>query len=465
MKMMSSRKSALLSAVLATTLLAGCATSIGGTAARDVSVTAGPTFPTSNLAPHSMPNSTAVSAPTGPQTSATGSQTSATGSSGVATATTVPESTPSSAPTAPSAPPQSSTAGPRTGAAPNSYPSAPLPYNRTPTSPESANVLEAHRIANNLVVPSFIDGTYTRGADLSTLSYKGPASMSILFVDPMPAVAQRAGMITGFSSARGDGSKNALVVAAFEFPTDAKATAAVPAFVSAVANKKDDKGEAAVPGFKAAAGRYGTSGTQPYFQAFLAQGRMVLYLYISGPGLKTPALQAALAAKTFAAQTAAMSHYTPTAADKLMQLPVDPGGLRAHTLPNSKDDATVNDGVFTAAGQLHFDSEPIKTKAIFDSAGVDVVADGRASVYRARDANGAKLVQADFIASTQIIQKSMQPYQPTSGAADRTCLQQALSSYYYCVGTSGRYAYELSAKSEADINAAMAAQAALLAGL
>ncbi|MGI8591026.1 MAG: DUF7373 family lipoprotein [Nakamurella sp.] len=465
---MSSRKSALLSAVLATTLLAGCATSIGGTAARDVSVTAGPTFLTSNLAPHSMPDSTAVSGPTGPQTSATGSQTSATGSSGVATATTVPRSTPGSTPSAPTAPspqPPSSTAGPRTGAAPNSYPSAPLQYNRTPTSPESANVLEAHRIANYLVVPSFIDGTYTRGADLSTLSYKGPASMSILFVDPMPAVAQRAGMITGFSSARGDGSKNALVVAAFEFPTDAKATAAVPAFVSAVANSKDDKGEAAVPGFKAAAGRYGTSGTQPYFQAFLAQGRMVLYLYISGPGLKTPALQAALAAKTFTAQTAAMSHYTPTAADKLMQLPVDPGGLRAHTLPNSKDDATVNDGVFTAAGQLHFDSDPITTKAIFDSAGVDVVADGRASVYRARDANGAKLVQADFIASTQSTQKSMQPYQPTSGAADRTCLQQALSSYYYCVGTSGRYAYELSAKSEADINAALTAQAALLAGL
>jgi hypothetical protein len=73
-------------------------------------------------------------------------------------------------------------------------------------------------------------------------------------------------------------------------------------------------------------------------------------------------------------------------------------------------------------------------------------------------------VQADFIASTQNAVKSMQPYQLASGTKDTKCLQQALNSNYYCVGTVGRYAFEISAGSEADLDAAVTAQATLLAG-
>lgn len=445
--MISRRLTTLLAACAAVTLSAGCATTVAGTAQPDpagigTSISSPQTSATSGPATSDLPTTSRPGPPTSRSTT----------------------STPPSSSTPPTSPGTSGTSTAGTGQ--TSYPSTPLQYNKTPSSAESANVLEAHRIAGYLVVPTLVDPSYTDSASISTLAYKGPSAMSTLFgSSAMPTVAKNAGMITGFSSARHDADNNGVVVAAFEFGSAAKATAAAPALTAAAADKEHDKGRAAVPGFAAATGWYGAFDPKtPYFHAFLAQGAMVLYVYISGPKLTATTQQAALAARMFAAETAGLSHFVPTAPDKLMQLPVDPQGMRARTLPHTGDNATVNDGLFSADGQLHFDTEPVKTKAIFESAGVDMVSDGRAAVYRARDENGATLVQADFIASTQNSDKAMQPYELTSGAKNTKCLQQALDSSYYCVGTVGRYAFELGADNEADLEAAVTAQAALLAG-
>ena len=285
--------------------------------------------------------------------------------------------------------------------------------------------------------------------------------MSVLFVDPVPSVAQRAGMITGFSSAR-SGTTGALLVAAFEFGTAAQATAAVPALAAASVDKESDKGKAVVPGYAAAAGQYGSRTDGAYLQSFLAQGRMVLYVYISGKK-QTTAQQAALAAKTFKAQTASFAAFKPTAPAALMQLPVDPEGMMAHTVPHTGDDLTVVDGYMTAAGQLHYDTDPVGTKKLFAITGTDAVGGGRATVYRTRNAAGAVSIRDSFVATSQQA-NSMQPYQLTATAPGAKCLQDALNSKYYCVGTRGRYAFELSAGSEGDINAVMGAQYQLLAG-
>jgi len=458
---MGSSRSALLASVLGTVLVAGCASTVGGTAQPNVAAI-GALSQTSTSSSQTPTSPTTVSSPSsGAQSSVEQSATATESATPVTTpSTTVSEPTTESSESASTAAQSSENPGSSV------YPTTPLKYNKTASTKESANLLEARRIAGYLVVPTFIDASYTKGGNLSTLAYKSARSMSNLFPAPMASVAQRAGMLTGFSSARSDSGKNGFVVAAFEFGSAAQAKAAVPAFVAAAANKENDTGKAVVPGFPAAAGWYGDydGASPPYFHSFLAQGRMVLYLYISGPRLNSPQQQSALAAKTFTAQTASMGKYVPTAPDKFMQLPVDPDGLLAHTLPNSSDEGSVNDGIYSAAGQLHYDTDPIGTRAVFTNAGVDMVADDRASVYRARDANGATLVQTDFIAYTQSTDKSMQPYTLTADVKDAKCLQQPLSSFYYCVGTQGRYAFEISARNEADINAAMTAQIALLTG-
>lgn len=449
---MRSSRSAIAAVAAVAVLIAGCASTIGGTAEP-------------NAAAIASANSISVSSSTPETTPGTSSP----------EITTPSESPTSESPTTratggTSAPPTESltTSASQSSGVPSApvYPTSPLQYNKTSSTQRGANLIEGRRIAGALVVPTFIDATFTRGGNFSTLPYGGPSAMSILFGSaPMPAVAQRSGMITGFSSARSDAANNGLVVAAFEFGTAAQAKAAVPAFSAAAAHKTTDKGKAVVAGYPASAGWYGTiSGGGLYFQTFLAQGRMVLYTYMSGKKFTSAAVGAALAAKVLQAETASMAKFVPTAPAGIMALPVDPDGVLSHTLPNARDNATVMDGVISAAGQLHYDTDPVGTKAVFASAGVDQVADGRASVYRAAAATGAELVRDGFLAYVQKSQTGMQPFKLTANVPSAKCLQQALNSVYYCVGTQGRYAFEISAKSESDLNAAMTAQYQLLAG-
>ena len=214
-----------------------------------------------------------------------------------------------------------------------------------------------------------------------------------------------------------------------------------------------------------AAGWYGAfSSDYGYYQVFLAQGTLVLYVWVTGPKLNTPTLQAARIANTLKVETAAMATYVPTPAAKLMQLPIDPTGLEAHTLLNTGDNATIFDGVMSAAGQLHYDSDPVGTQKLFAAAGVDLVSDGRANVYRAKDAGGAAIIRDGFIADTQKSSSGWTAYTLTAAVSGVSCLQQALNSRYYCVGVAGRYAFEVSAQSTADVNAAVLAQYQILQG-
>ena len=443
------RKSATYAAVLGAVtaiVLAGCASTIAGNA-----------VPVASAVPSSAPQ---VPAGTG-ISSVPESGAPVTPSTGVS----APDSSgaPASSGPASSGEPSSSGAPGSSGAA-TAYPTTPAQLIKTPRNAEGAALLEAQRIAGALVVPTLIDPTLTKGG-LSTRPYGNTQGLSTLFGAPLPSVAQRAGMVSGFSSSRSDADGNNLIVAAFEFDSAAKAKAAAPLLAAAAANKGKDKGKAVVPGFPAAVGWYGAfSGQPPYYQAFLAQGPLVLYVWVTGPKLNTPALQAARAAKAFQVESAAMTKYVPTPADKLMSLPIDQDGIEAHTLLNTGDNATIFDGVMSAAGQLHYDSDPVGTQKLFAQAGVDLVSDGRASVYRAKDAAGAALVRDGFVAFVQKGTSGMATYALTASVPGASCVQQALNSKYYCVGVTGRYAFEVSAQSAADMNAAMLAQYTILQG-
>ena len=443
--MRSSRRAALAAAVMAV-VVAGCAGTIDGSAS---------------------PNAAAVAALT---TSSSSTSSSGSSTEGTPTGTSSTESTPTTSESTSSSPqPTDSTgtgessAASSSGAAPV-YPSTPATLPATPSNADLANQLEGRRIANYLVVPTLIDSSLTKNASISTRVIRSASAISVLFPSPMATVAGRAGMLNGFSSARSDTQGNALVVAAFEFGSDAAAKAAVGPMNAAAANKESDKGKTALAGFPASVGWYGTlSDGTTYLQSFLAQGRMILYLYTSGESF-TVAQQNALAVKTFKAQTASMAKFVPTAPDKLMSLATDTDGLLAHTLANQGDDRTVNDGTYSATGQLHYDTDPVGTQQLFTKAGVDLVGDGRANVYRAKDQAGATLVRDAFIDFVQKGDSKYTSYTPSADVPTASCLQQTLSSIYYCVATQGRYVLEVSAQSEGDLNAALAAQYAMLDG-
>lgn len=444
-------------AVVAVALVAGCGRTVAGNALPDAAVA-----------------SRAVSSTSAPVPTAGGSTGSTAG--GVAPSSSVPQSTPSPGSTTVlptpadtlDPPASSGRSTPGSGAAgAQVYPTHPGSYDKNPQTQNGANLLEARRIAAYLVAPTFINSSYHVGGNFSTLPLRGPAALSILFTAPVPTVAQRAGMITGFSSARSDAAANGMVVAAFEFATAAQASAAVRTMAAAAADKSTDKRPVVVGGFPAAAGWYGTlSGGKSYFQTFTSQGRMVLYVYLTGTTKKlaTSAQQAVLTTTVLKAESASMAAFVPTPPADLMKLLVDPDSMLGHTVPNGQKDATVLDGLYSASAQLHFDSDPVNTKALFATAGVDEVADGRSSVYRARDTAGAAMVRDGFVASAQKTASGMQPYTLTTEVPSARCIQQALNSTYYCVGVEGRYAFEVSAGSASDLDAAMTAQYAMLGG-
>lgn len=424
-------------AMVAAVLIAGCATAVNGVAGVD----------TAQLAVLTARTSPTETGPTETSTSETST-----------TDTSSTQTTPTD--TSPTDTSPSESEGPGDGP----YPTTPRDLPATPSTDQQAALLEGRRIAGYLPVPTQIDASYKKNASLSTLPLKSASALSLLLTDPAPEVAERNGMLAGFSSARSTSDSKSMVVAALEFPDAAAATKAATALAEASHDKDSDSGKVTVPGYPKAAGWVGGRDPGSYAHAFLAQGAMVLYAWVDDDDGATAKTQPELLGKIFKAETAAMASFKPAGKDGMAKLPTDVDGILAHTVPQSADNATVVDGLYTAAAELHFDTDPVETGRLFQAAGVDEVAQGRLTLYRAKDSTGAAKIRAQFIEMMQASDSSWKPYQFTGDVPEISCIQQALNSAYYCVAVNGRFAIEGYATSEPDLVQAFTAQTRLLAG-
>ena len=405
--------------------------------------------------------------------------------SATATGSVVPGSAPVAGTTEPASSSSISGSAPSTGAAPPTAPSAsggptdtiaatattqptsfssfPRKLLTTPRTAAGAAVLEGMRIASSLLPPTYVDAAYKDGGG-STIPLAGPDDLHILFDDPVPDVASRAGMIAGFSTSRNDAAEDGLIVAAFEFPSAASALKAQTAISAASYSKDWSEKKAVIPGFPTASGWFGTIDQSSLAHVFLAQGPMVLYVgYLNGSTsaakLTPVAEMQRLAAAALKVELPAMARFVPTPADQLMKLPIDPDGVLARTVPNTGIYATNNDSLAGPAAELHYESNPSSARSLFALAGVDQIANGRTSVYRARDAAGAAVIQGAYLSG---LSGDWKPYTLTSSGPNAECVRKALDSAFYCVGVRGRYAYNFNADSEVATNALALAQDALL---
>ncbi|MDQ2845479.1 MAG: hypothetical protein M3Y77_03810 [Actinomycetota bacterium] len=340
------------------------------------------------------------------------------------------------------------------------YPTKPRQLPKNPASAEGQALMESRRLAGYLPVPSAIDPKYSVGGDISTLPLKGPSAMSILFSDPVPTVAQRAGMYAGFSSARSTTDKaGSLLTAAFVFPT-AAAAAKAATLLSAASKSKDDK-PLAIPGQPKAVGLV-SGGSYPSAQGFLATGSVVAYAYTSAKPGKTADFPATVA-KTLAAEAKSLAAYKPTPKDKLGTLLVDPAGLLARTLPELPGKGLAIDGAYTPTAFLHFMIGYGSSVTLFDKIKVDAIATARSTVYRAADHAGAVELAKQDVKDIGTTYPKMTSYAAPEGVADTGCLADNLGAQYYCSGAVGRYTFEYWADSEADMAKSVAAQVSLLA--
>lgn len=339
------------------------------------------------------------------------------------------------------------------------YPTRPRQLAKNPVSPEGQALVEGRRLAGYLPVPSAIDPKYSVGGNISTLPLKGPSAMSILFSDPVPTVAQRAGMYAGFSSARSTTDKaGSLLTAAFVFPTAAAAAKAATS-LSAASKSKDDK-PLTIPGQPKAVGLV-SAGDYPSAQGFLAVGPVVAYAYTSAKPAQASAFPA-LVAKTLAAEVKSLAAYKPTPKDKLGTLLVDPDGLLARTLPELAGKVLAVDGAYTPTAFLHFMIGYSSSVALFNKIKVDAIATARSTIYRAADHAGAVELAKEDVKDIGTTYPKMTSYATPGGVADTGCMADNLGAQYYCSGAVGRYTFEYWAQSETDMAKSVAAQVALL---
>lgn len=148
----------------------------------------------------------------------------------------------------------------------------------------------------------------------------------------------------------------------------------------------------------------------------------------------------------FDKQSKALDGFTATPLDKVTGLPVDDSGVARLTLAPARG----NDGYSVPAAVVGLEQTDVARSAkTFADAGVDVIARGGNSVYRARDADAAKHVLDEFSKETREAYPGVQEEQ-VKGAPGATCFTYATypgstTKVTSCFAPVGRYLAEAAA--------------------
>jgi hypothetical protein len=203
--------------------------------------------------------------------------------------------------------------------------------------------------------------------------------------------------------------------------------------------------------------------------SFAAHGPYVLMqrASVTSPSLNPPDVAAGLAAaaglvaKTIDLQGPRIDGFTPTDPAQFVNLPRDPSGLLAKALPVPKGSANVNNNAtWGAHAMLHYQDEPLVSAKVFGDAGVDVAVVGVGWVYQARDPAGAGIVADD--ANRLLASGGATPVDPVPNLPDSRCFKYS-DGGFVCVATAGRYEFEESDFQLNDVYQRTAAQYTLLA--
>lgn len=356
---------------------------------------------------------------------------------------------------------------------PGNNPTTPQPPLGTATTPAAGALLDAQRMAEFVTGPWEADPSLIVAAPFGF----GPGAMPIKGVIALEPVTGIKGLsqaaaphnyVNGYATARDTADHHAHlfnVVLRFASPADA-AGAATDMSHTAATNPGDTAGTPSpvtpepIPGHPdtLATSRTVTSTTgrppRILLHAFTAHGPYVLFQFAEVTPPMTDA--AALVAKTLDLQGPAIDGFQITDPTQLTELPRDPSGLLARTLPAHADQANVNNNAtFGPHAALHYQSNPIASAKLFADTGVDVVVRGLTTITRARDAAGATTVAA---AATTEAQAAADPAAPVPHMPDSRCFTLRDTKYHWCVATAGRYEIELSAAQLHDAHQMMAAQ-------
>jgi hypothetical protein len=390
-----------------------------------------------------------------------------------------------SAPVQGKAVPEGASASPAkaTHLATGDYPTAPLPSLGTAGTPDAGSRIEAQSLAPNVVGPWQVDYTLTDGSS--------PAGALVLNRDDIafnlwPFIASGAfgqPFLLGFVAERHTPDKLAptsLRNGVLRFADDRAATDTVASMVSSAMIKGLDSNVSPtlteppatfpVPGHAASSGmllRYNAdNATKQELTVLTAHGPFVVFQVVQHS--KGPDAAADLAARTLDLQLPLLDGFQPTNPTFFPQLPLDPTGLVARTLPTPSGEETAMSGsAYPPAGALHAEANPVVVGPQLSTAGVDEVSIGASTLYRAKDEAAATALAKGFGDATAE-QPSAQSAAGVPGLPDSRCLLVAdaagLVPKYLCLATFDRYAFKTSARDFTRAQQQLAAQYRMLGG-
>lgn len=350
------------------------------------------------------------------------------------------------------------------------YPTTPRPALGVAGDPVQGGWAEARRLATNVVGPWEVDPALTHFAQNATGVVKDSDGVNALLGAPMGDGLAGHKFVAGFSSSRSTdtGSYKDLLNVVLETDTPADGTAAVADMAAKAAVLTMPYAENPIPtqhftiprypGTAAVTYRwtshYPTVGDRYSVTALTAHGQYILAQ--TATSAENPDSAAKLIATALDLQQPLVDSFKPTPFDKLAQLPLDPDGLLARTLPPRSENETINDGIYDQHGALHLETDnPLHRQALFKSAGVQQVADFvELRVYQTPDPGSAARIVADMTDPHRVA--------GVTGMPKAKCFTETLA--FWCVAAADRYAYFIQNEQEAALHQMMAAQYRMLTG-
>lgn len=366
---------------------------------------------------------------------------------------------------------------------PGSYPTEPQPQPRTTGSAAKGALIEGRRMANNVVGPWEVDAKLISGDELVGV-LKEPDALNVVLNDgeAVGAAADTHNFVTGFSSSRHDYKGRAKaeneqqslinIVLRFASPDDAGAAAAEMAANSATvqgfaASEPIETHPIPVPRYPDSSAVTFDALAGAQVLSYTARGTYVLIQ--QAYSADSPDAAAELVAAALDKQGPLIDQFQPTPVDQLADLPLDPDGLLARTLPPDAETMTVNNGSYLPHGMLHFHADPLRSQTVFDDARLEVVAKGRTNVYQTPDAASAKKVIDGFasiatqegLGTTKFVAAD-----GIKGMPDSKCFRNddpnTGDTFFYCLAAADRYAIELSTGQQLSTHQLVSAQYLML---
>ncbi|WP_319451070.1 MULTISPECIES: hypothetical protein [unclassified Mycobacterium] len=363
------------------------------------------------------------------------------------------------------------------------YPIAPLAPLGVAGSPDAGRRLEAQLMAPYVLGPWQVDDTLTEGS--------APAGSIVLSKDDFAfnlRARVAAGLygqpfVVGFVADRHNADSSApmsLRNGVLRFADDRAAADAVTSMTASTMTLPVDASvhpvlieppvAIPVPGHPASSGslqKYNDDDTiKQEVTALTAHGPFVVFDVAQHPN--GPDAAAALAARAIDLQLPLLDGFQPSNPTFFPELPLDPTGLVARTLPTAPDEATPMSGsAYPPAGALHAEANPVLVGPQLAAAGVDEVSIGASTLYRAKDAAAAIALAKDFEdAATK--QPSTQSAAGVPGLPDSRCLLVAdangLVPKYLCLASRDQYVFKTSARDFTRAQQQLAAQYRMLGG-